>query len=77
MNAINNKPVGYNFTVTDEVGNEQRYSVTEKLVVDKGDYQAEWFDLSGPRRLLLVTCTGKVVNGSYEKNLVVFAEPVL
>jgi hypothetical protein len=77
LNVINNKPVGFEFSVSDENGVSTKYRITEKFSVKKGNYEAEWFDLSGPRRLLLVTCTGKVVNGSYQKNLILVAEPVV
>lgn len=76
LNVLSNKKVGYEFSVTDQNGNSVAYKITQKEVVNKGKYKKEWFDLSGPRKLLLVTCTGKVVDGSYDKNLVLQAEPV-
>lgn len=76
LNVINDEEVGFEFDVIDENGDSKSYKIIEKLTVKKGKYDSEWFDLAGPRRLLLVTCTGKVVNGSYLKNLVIIAEPL-
>lgn len=76
LNVLSKKEIGYEFSVTDQNGNLVVYRITEKVIVKKGNYEEEWFDLSGPRKLLLVTCIGKVVNGSYQKNLVLQAEPV-
>jgi hypothetical protein len=76
LNAINKKKVGFQFDVTDENGETIKYEVSKKLTVPKGKYKAEWFELSGPRQLVLVTCTGTVVKGSYKENLVIFASPV-
>lgn len=76
LNVLSKKEIGYEFSVIDENGESVTYSITEKKTVKKGNYKEEWFDLSGPRQLLLVTCTGKVVNGAYQKNLVLIAEPI-
>lgn len=76
LNVLSKESVGFEFSVVDENGDTDLYRITEKFTVKKGDYEPEWFDLSGPRKLLLVTCTGKVVNGSYLKNLVLMAEPI-
>lgn len=76
LNVINDKEIGFEFSVIDEKGETDLYRITERFTVKKGDYDADWFSLSGPRKLLLVSCTGKIVKGSYLKNLVIFAEPV-
>ena len=76
LNVINNKKRGYEFTVTDERGVDTTYEVSKKFQVKKGKYDPDWFMLSGPRQLVLVTCIGKVIKGSYEDNLVIIATPV-
>lgn len=76
LNVINNKKRGYQFSVKDENGTTTQYEVSKKVQVKKGKYDPDWFMLSGPRQLVLVTCTGKVVNRSYKDNLVIIATPV-
>ena len=76
LNVLSKKEIGYEFSVSDENGNSVAYRIIDKVTVKKGNYKEEWFDRSGPRKLLLVTCIGKVINGSYQKNLVIQAEPV-
>jgi hypothetical protein len=70
------RKIGSRFEIIDENGEKQTYKVTKKLEVKKGDYKKSWFTLVGPRQLTLVTCTGKFVNGHYDKNLVVIATKV-
>lgn len=76
LNVINNKRRGYEFEVIDESGESVRYKIFKRIQVKKGEYDPEWFLLSGPRQLVLVTCTGRVVNRSYTDNLVIIATPV-
>lgn len=75
LNVINNKKPGFKFDVIDEAGNEVTYEVSKRYQVKKGKYDPNWFLLSGPRQLVLVTCTGKVINRSYTDNLVIIATP--
>ena len=76
LNIMFDRKVGSTFEITDENGDVQRYQVTKKLEVKKGDYKKSWFTLVGPRQLSLFTCTGKFSNGHYEKNLVVIATKI-
>jgi sortase (surface protein transpeptidase) len=76
LNTFFYKKVGDRFTITDENGDTQRFRVTKKLEVKKGDYKKSWFTLVGPRQLTLVTCTGRFKNGHYEDNLVVIATKI-
>jgi hypothetical protein len=75
LDVINNKPKGFLFTIVDETGKSRKYKIDTKTVVVKGTYKPEWFRLNGPRQLVFVTCTGKVVKGSYTDNLVITAIP--
>jgi hypothetical protein len=75
LNAISWRGVGSTFKIIDEKGKNKSYVVTERYVVKKGDYQEEWFDLIGPRKLLLVTCTGAFKGGHFEDNVVLIAVP--
>lgn len=75
LNVINNKKRGYKFNVIDENGKSVEYAISKKIQVKKGKYDPMWFMLSGPRQLVLVTCTGKVVKRSYTDNLVIIATP--
>ena len=76
LDVINKEKVGFKFSVVDESGKKTQYAITSRLIVPKGQYQSEWFLLSGPRKLVLITCTGKVVNRHYLDNLVIIASPV-
>lgn len=76
LNVINDEKPGYKFDVIDEKGEIVEYEVKERYQVKKGKYKPEWFMLTGPRKLVLVTCIGKVVRGSYLDNLVFIATPV-
>lgn len=76
LNIFLSKKVGYEFTIKDEKGQVTKYAVTEKFQVTKGDYRAKWFNLIGPRKLVLVTCTGEFKNGHYTDNAVLIARPV-
>ena len=58
LNVLTSKSVGATFKVTDEKGKTRTYVISKRYVVKKGNYQTSWFDLIGPRKLLLATCTG-------------------
>lgn len=77
LNVINDEKPGYKFDVIDEKGEIVEYEIRERHQVRKGKYKPEWFMLTGPRKLVLVTCIGKVVRGSYLDNLVFIATPVV
>lgn len=76
LNIMFDRKIGSTFQITDENGDIQRYEITRKLEVKKGNYKKSWFTLVGPRQLAMFTCTGKFSNGHYEKNLVVIATKV-
>lgn len=76
LNAFMNKTVGTKFTVTDEQGKSHTFRLTKIGVIAKGDYKPEWFDLIGPRQIVMFTCTGVFKSGHYEKNMVFVATPV-
>ena len=76
LNIMFDRKVGSTFEITDENGEVQRYKVTKKLEVKKGDYKKSWFTLVGPRQLSMFTCTGRFSKGHYENNLVVIATKV-
>ena len=75
LNVITTKPVGFTFKVTDENGVTTSYKIDKKMTVKKGNYQQSWFNLIGPRKLLLATCTGTVKNGHYTDNSILLASP--
>jgi len=72
-------PVGATVTVTaaDGVAHEYRVVDVEKIPKD-GAPVDQWFDRSGPPRLILVTCGGAFRRdiGHYTDNVVVTAEPI-
>lgn len=76
INFIMKKKVGYEFSIIDERANTTNYKISEIRVVPVGKYKKEWFSLSGPRQLVFVTCTGRVVNGHHTQNWVMIATPV-
>ncbi|MEN9736038.1 MAG: hypothetical protein RL129_748 [Actinomycetota bacterium] len=75
LNVLTTQPVGSTFKITDEKGKTKVYVISKRLKVAKGNYQDSWFDLIGPRKLLLATCSGAFKNGHYEDNTVIFATP--
>lgn len=75
LNILTSQSVGYKFKVTDEKGLVKSYVVSKRFKVAKGDYLESWFNLIGPRKLLLVTCTGAFKNGHYEDNAIIIATP--
>ena len=76
LNVLMGEKVGGVFRIVDENGDLQKYRIDRKLVVRKGNYKASWFNLVGPRQLALFTCTGEVVRGHYNKNMVFIATPI-
>ena len=76
LNAFMSKKPGSNFSLTDENGDIQQYRIDAKRVVDKGDYKESWFNLIGPRQIVMITCTGVFKSGHYEKNMVFIATPI-
>jgi hypothetical protein len=76
LNVLTKQVVGYKFKIKDENGDTKSYRISKKLTVKKGNYQQSWFNLIGPRQLLLVTCTGTFKNGHYQDNTVLIAVPV-
>lgn len=75
LNVLSIKGVGFTFKVTDEKGKTTLYKIDKKYVVKKGNYEESWFDLIGPRKLLLATCTGAFKAGHYTDNVVLIATP--
>ena len=75
LNVITSQAVGSTFKVSDEKGKTTTYVISKRYKVTKGDYKESWFDLIGPRKLLLATCSGAFKNGHYEDNVVIIATP--
>lgn len=75
LNPITKKDIGFTFSIKDEKGESTKYKIVENYTVPKGSYLPEWFELTGPRQIVLVTCTGKFVKGHYQDNLVLIARP--
>lgn len=76
LNAFMEKKAGSTFSITDENGEKIKYRLALVKVIKKGDYQDTWFNLIGPRQLVMVTCTGAFKSGHYEKNMVFIAKPI-
>ncbi|MEV7092048.1 class F sortase [Amycolatopsis sp. NPDC051045] len=67
-------------TIVDSAGKTWRYRIAQLVTVHKNDLAARADDLfgqSGPHRVVLVTCGGRWVGGTYgyEENRVVIADP--
>jgi hypothetical protein len=75
LNILTSQSVGYKLKITDENGKVKYYKISKKFQVKKGNYQSSWFNLIGPRQLLLVTCGGSFKNGHYTENSVLIATP--
>lgn len=75
LNMLSEAPLNTKFSVVDEQGGNTQYQVVKNFKVKKGAYQADWFRLNGSRQLVFVTCTGKIVDGSFTHNQVVIAIP--
>ena len=76
LNILTAQSVGFKFKVIDENGDVKTYAISKRYKVTKGDYKESWFDLIGPRKLLLATCAGAFKNGHYEDNVVILAKPL-
>lgn len=76
LNVLTKMTKGYVFKIKDESGRVISYRITTKVQVKKGDYKESWFNLIGPRQLLLATCGGSFKNGHYQDNVVLIAKPV-
>jgi hypothetical protein len=76
LNVLTKQAVGFKFKITDEKGKVTTYKISKKYTVKKGNYQSSWFNLIGPRQLLMATCTGTFKNGHYQDNSVLIAVPV-
>lgn len=77
LNPIINKKKGYSFQVVDEKGRKTEYAISQRIQVKRGKYDPKWFMLSGPRQLVLVTCTNRVGNRGFLDNLFIIASPVI
>ena len=73
LNPLIKRPVGGTFWV-DAKGTRIQYRITDRFVVRKGDYMAEWFRTDGPRRLALFSCAD-LRDGAFRKTVVILAEP--
>lgn len=79
VNALNifmEKSAGTKFTITDELGAKKSYRLDKVGVITKGAYKQSWFNLIGPRQIVMFTCTGVFKSGHYEKNMVFVATPI-
>lgn len=76
LNVFFSKSKGSKFELVDENGEAKTYKIVDIRVTSKGDYKKSWFNLIGPRQVVLITCTGVFKLGHYEKNLVVIATPL-
>lgn len=76
LNVLVNKKPGFKFVVTDGKGKKKVYQIAEVSTIKMGNYPKTWFSLNGPRQLIMVTCTGKLVGGHKVLNAVVRAVPV-
>jgi hypothetical protein len=75
LNTLTNKNVGFEFQIRGEDDGVISYTITNKFKVKKGNYKQNWFNVIGPRQLLLVTCGGPFRDGHYQENVVVIAKP--
>jgi hypothetical protein len=71
---------GEDIVTTDSAGHARHWAVTAVQTVAKADLPQSLFDARGPRRLVLVTCTGRLLRTAsgartYDSNLVVTALP--
>lgn len=76
INYLTKKKVGYEFTIVDERAGSRDYKISSIQIIPVGKYNKDWFALSGPRQLVFVTCTGRVVKGHHTQNWVMIATPV-
>jgi hypothetical protein len=64
-------------TVTDGLGEEWEFEVSDTVQVTKSALPEDLFDTTGERRLALITCGGEFdpAKGSYTDNFIVYATP--
>ena len=75
LNVLLSKRVGSTFVLRTASGSATTYRIKSINEVAKGAYPDSWFRLSGPRQLVLMTCSN-LVRGQYRSNTVVVAVPV-
>lgn len=75
LNTLVGKSVGKTFTITDPKRKTISYTIRKTFTVNVGEYKKEWFLLNGLPQVVLVTCTGKFVNGHHTQNFVAIATP--
>jgi len=75
LNTLTTKKVGFKFQVKGDTGGVISYQITNIYKVKKGNYKDSWFNLIGPRQLLLATCGGAFANGHYKENVIIIAKP--
>ncbi len=75
LNTLTTKKVGFKFQVRGDDSGVISYQITNIYRVKKGNYKASWFNLIGPRQLLLATCGGAFSNGHYQENVIIIAKP--
>lgn len=77
LNTLTTKNVGYKFDVKGDDGRVISYKIANIYKVKKGNYKQSWFNVIGPRQLLLATCGGNFANGHYQENVVIIAKPTV
>ena len=75
LNTLTNKSVGVKLQIKGENTGVISYTITNIYTVKKGNYKQNWFNVIGPRQLLLVTCGGPFRDGHYQENEVIIAKP--
>lgn len=75
LNDLMTAPIGERFSIAKNGGGTIHYAITERVVVPKGAYRPEWFQLDGSPQVAMFTCTG-LKNGTYTKTMAIIAEPV-
>lgn len=75
--ALRTVAPGDRITVTDQFGGRHAYIVTARRTYPKQALPAAVFRISGPARLVLITCGGPFddTTRSYRDNIVVYAQP--
>lgn len=75
LDLLTAKPVGFKFSIKGDDNKVITYVISKIYRVKKGNYNKDWFNLIGPRQLLLATCGGSFANGHYLENVVIIAKP--
>jgi hypothetical protein len=75
LNQLASIEPGRPIWTTDQSGRASLWLATELYTSPAGDPLPELYDASGPRRLALVTCGGRLSDGQYSVNVVVIARP--